>query len=252
MLKKRIIPIQLLKGGRLVKGRQFANYRDVGDPVTSSAVYNSQLADELIFLNTDTDLGIAPLLQLIDRVSKVVFMPLSFGGGIRTYADAALLIERGADKIILNSICYERPEIIKEIANTFGSQAVIVCIDVKFEQGSYALYSHNGQQRQLVCLKQHIELCDAMGAGEIMLQSIDRDGVMQGFDDNLVSNVSKWTNMPIIIAGGSGNYEHLKQTFLTTSVSAVACGSLFNFSDSNPMRANSFLKNHGIPLKLNK
>lgn len=252
MLKKRIIPIQLLKDGRLVKGKQFSHYRDVGDPITSSAVYNSQLADELIFLNTNSELGILPLLDIIDDVSKVVFMPLSFGGGIRSFQDAAQLIEHGADKVILNSISYESPEIIQEISNTYGNQAVIVCIDVRSVDGEYQLYSHNGSRYQACSLQQHISRCAALGAGEIMLQSIDLDGSMLGFDSQLAIDASQSSNMPIILAGGSGNYEHLKQAFLTAPISAIACGSLFNFSDSNPMRANAFLKNHGIALKLNK
>ena len=249
MLKKRVIPMQLLKNGRLVKGVQFDNYRDVGDPIASSAVYNSQLADELIFLNTDGELGIQPLLDIIDEVANVVFMPISFGGGIRTFDDAAALIKHGADKVVLNSVCYRTPELITEIANHFGNQAVVASVDVRTEDEELVLYSGNGAIKESVSFEQHVHELEARGAGEIMVQSIDRDGSMQGFDISLIERAVACCNMPVIIAGGSGNYEQLKDAFLAADISAVACGSLFNFSDSNPMRAIAFLRNYDLPFK---
>lgn len=249
MLKKRIIPIQLLKNGRLVKGTQFADYRDVGNPVSSSGVYNSQQADELIFLNTDIDQGIEPLIELIEEVSNVVFMPLSFGGGIRTFEDAAKLISLGADKVILNSVVYQKPELITEIIQHFGSQAVIVNIDVRSTENGWQLFSGNGQQSESVSLEQHINSVIEAGAGEIMLQSIDKDGSMSGFDIELAQFAAKVTTAPLILAGGSGNYEQLKDAFEQADISACACGSLFNFSDSNPMRAMAFLRNYDLPFK---
>jgi len=249
MLKKRVIPIQLLKNGRLVKGKAFTDYRDVGDPVASSGVYNSQLADELIFLNTDSKLGVEPLLDIIDEVANVVFMPISFGGGIREFDDAAALIKHGADKVVLNSVCYQKPELISDIANHFGNQAVVVCVDYRIIDGQVKLYSHNGDKQEMVSLEQHIAEIESRGAGEIMLQSIDRDGCMQGFDLELIKQVSDKCHVPVIIAGGSGNYEQLKEAFFAADISAVACGSLFNFSDSNPMRAIAFLRNYDLPFK---
>ena len=249
MLKKRIIPIQLLKDGRLVKGQQFANYRAVGDPVSSSGVYNSQIADELIFLNTNSELGIAPLLTIIEKVSEVAFMPMSVGGGIHSIEDASQLISQGADKVIVNSGCYDNYALLQDIATKFGIQAVVVCIDVRREKGSWHLYSRNGKQRQTISLEAHINNCLTHGTGELMLQSIDLDGSMQGYDIELAQYACKLANVPIIIAGGSGNYQQLKQAFCKTDISAVACGSLFNFSDSNPIRAKAFLQNHDIPFK---
>jgi len=249
MLKKRIIPIQLLKNNRLVKGTNFNNYRDVGDPVASSAVYNSQLADELIFLNTNSDQGIEPLVNLIENISEVVFMPISFGGGIKRFEDAALLISKGADKVIINSQSYKTPQLIAQISEHYGNQAIIVCIDVKYENQQYSLYSNNGTLLEMISLEEHIKGCIELGAGEIMIQSIDNDGLMQGFELELAKIVCHLANIPIILAGGSGNYDHLKSALCETQVSAVGCGSLFNFSDSNPMRAKAFLKNYDIPLK---
>jgi cyclase len=253
LLKKRIIPVQLLLDGRLVKTRKFGEWRDVGDPVKSSGVYNSQYADELVFLNISRDdRSIATLRAVIEEVSKVSFMPIAIGGGVRTAADAAELIRTGADKVVVNSAAYREPEIITETAATFGAQAMIVCIDARLdaESGRYQLYSDCGRLRENVSLADHIARCIAAGAGEIVIQSIDRDGTMEGYDIEMIRQVMAVSTIPVIAAGGSGNYTHLKDAFLETGVSAVACGSLFNFSDSNPIRAKAFLTNHGLNFKV--
>lgn len=252
MLKKRIIPVQLLVDGRLVKTVQFDRWRDVGDPVKSSAVYNSQYADELIFLNISRDRrSVADLQKLIKEVSTVCFMPMAMGGGITTAEEAAFLILNGADKIVVNSIAYGDSSVITKTADTFGAQAVVVCVDVRFdeERGDYVLYSDCGRRAQHVGLEEHVEHIIAAGAGEIMIQSIDRDGMMKGFDIALTQRVMAVSTAPVIAAGGSGNYEQMKDAFLATDVSALACGSLFNFSDSNPIRAKAFLSNHGLNFK---
>lgn len=252
MLKKRIIPVQLLLNERLVKTEKFDKWRDVGDPVKSSQVYNSQYADELIFLNIDRDGGdVQGMGDLIEKVSEVSFMPLAIGGGIRTFEDAAFLIKRGADKVVLNSIAYDEPGIISKISERFGIQAVIVGIDaIKDENtGGYQPVSNCGKTLQYVELEEHIKRVISFGAGEIMIQSIDRDGTMAGYDVELINLVMQVATVPVIACGGSGNYDHLKEAFLETNVSALACGSLFNFSDSNPMRAKNFLSNYGIPFK---
>lgn len=253
MLKKRIIPVQLLSGDRLVKPVRFGEWRDVGDPVKSAAVYNSQYADELIFLNVARSGRKAEdLAPLIREVSKVCFMPIAMGGGIATADDAAFLILNGADKIVVNSAAYRRPEIITQTAGRFGAQAVIVSIDAAWDAGrkGYRLYSDCGRRLEAVSLAKHAQNCADAGAGEIMIQSIDRDGTMSGFDIRLIQLVMQATSLPVIGAGGSGNYEHLRQAFLETDVSALACGSLFNFSDSNPMRAKAFLSNYGLKFKV--
>lgn len=253
MLKKRIIPVQLLLDGRLVKTRKFGDWRDVGDPVKSSGVYNSQYADELIFLNISRDdRSIATLRSVIEAVSKVSFMPMAMGGGVNSAADAAELIRTGADKVVINSACYRDRSIITATADAFGAQAVIVSIDARMdpESGSYALYSDCGRMRENVTLAEHVTRCIDAGAGEIMIQSIDRDGTMEGYDIELIRQAKAIATIPVIAAGGSGNYGHLKDVFLETDVSAVACGSLFNFSDSNPIRAKAFLSNYGLNFKV--
>jgi cyclase len=253
MVKKRIIPVQLLVDDRLVKTVRFGQWRDVGDPVKSSAVYNSQYADELIFLNISrSNRTVAELARIITDVSKVCFMPMAMGGGIANAADAAFLILNGADKVVVNSAAYSRPEIITETARTFGSQAVIVCIDASWDadRKTYRLYSNCGQRPVGVSLGDHVKRITDAGAGEIMIQSIDRDGTMTGYDVELIARTMRETSVPVIGAGGSGNYEHLKEAFLETDVSALACGSLFCFSDSNPIRAKAFLSNYGLRFKV--
>lgn len=253
MLKKRIIPIQLLLNGRLVKTLKFDQYRDVGDPVASSRVYNSQSADELIFLNIDREAhSIEPLLKILERVSAVCFMPLALGGGIRNFEDAAQLIRQGADKVVLNSICYRNKKIIHEVVQRFGSQAVVVAVDARWDETlkRYELYSHCGRQFEEVSLEDHIEACLQAGCGEIFIQSIDQDGVMQGFDLRLIQQVTAMSSVSVIACGGSGDYHHLKEVFAKTHADAVACGSIFNFSDSNLIRAKAFLSNYGLPFKV--
>lgn len=252
MLKKRIIPVQLLNSGRLVKSIEFGNFRDVGDPVKSSSVYNSQYADELVLLNISRDdRSIADLLKIVVNVSKVSFMPLAIGGGIKTSNDAAMLIRNGADKVVINSAAYHNPEVITETSNRFGAQAVIIGIDVRWdaETKDYVLYSGCGGTVEDVRLEEHVSRVVDAGAGEIMIQSIDRDGSMKGFDIPLIKRVMATSSTPVIGAGGSGNYEQLKDAFLETDVSALACGSMFNFSDSNPLRAKAFLSNYGLNFK---
>ncbi len=251
MLKRRIIPVQLLMNGRLVKTRRFVDWRDVGDPVKSSAVYNSQSADELILLNIARDrASVQPLAELIDKVSLECFMPLSVGGGICNFDDAAYLIQHGADKVVINSAAYRDRELISRIADRFGTQAIIVSIDARREVDGYVAVSASAGQKETVTLEEHIRECEAAGAGEFMIQSVDKDGTMEGFDLPLLHLACTAAKVPVIGCGGSGQYNHLKEAFLETQVSALACGSLFNFSDSNPLRAKAFLSNYGMQFKV--
>ena len=253
MLKKRIIPVQLLIDDRLVKTILFDKYRDVGNPVTSSKIYNYSDADELVFLNINRkQRSVEPLLSLIEGVSEVCFMPLSLGGGIKNIEDAELLILNGADKIIINSAVYNDLSLISRIAHKFGTQAVIVSIDVKFDtiRKQYRLYSNCGRQTENVSLEEHVKSVVEYGAGEILVNSIDRDGTMTGYDIELIRLAVEYAGIPVIGCGGAGNFEHMKNAFLETDASALACGSLFNFGDNNPIRAKAFLSNYNLPFKV--
>lgn len=249
MLKRRIIPIELLDTGRLVKTVGFGSPRDVGDPVKSSKVYSDQDADELVLLNICRENRcITPLVGAVTRIAEHCFVPLTVGGGISCTQDAGLLFAAGADKVLINSAAYATPELISDIAAIFGSQAVVVGIDVRAESGLLALYSDCGRCREGESLEVHIAKIVQAGAGEIMIQSIDNDGKMNGYDLDLLGAVVSLSSLPIIMAGGAGDFMHLKQAFDAGS-DAAACGSLFNFGDNNPWRAKAFLKNYGIPLK---
>jgi imidazole glycerol-phosphate synthase subunit HisF len=249
VLKRRIIPIQLLSGERLVKTSIFDAPRDVGDPVKSSKVYSDQDADELVLLCIDRDnRNIHRLVDVVKLIAQHCFVPFTVGGGITNIQDAEMLFEAGADKVLVNSISYNNSHVISNIAQRYGRQAVVVGIDVRVDQTGYTLYSCGGHKRESVHLQEHIDSVVRAGAGELLVQSIDRDGVMQGYDINLLKQVTSCSPVPVIAAGGAGHFLHLKEAF-DVGVDAVACGSLFNFGDNNPLRAKAFLKNHGIPLK---
>lgn len=249
MLKRRIIPIELLNSGRLVKTVCFDAPRDVGDPVKSSQVYSDQDADELVLLNICRDKrNIDELMDTVTHISQECFVPFTVGGGISSLVDAAKIIDAGADKVLVNSAAYQNPNLIKEIAERFGRQAVVLGIDVRFQDGKHVLYSNCGRNQEIISLKNHFSRLAQAGAGEIMIQSIDRDGTMSGYDLDLLNTLSRISSIPIIIAGGAGDFMHLKEAF-DGGADAAACGSLFNFGDNNPLRAKAFLKNYSIPLK---
>lgn len=249
MLKRRIIPIELLSGGRLVKTCVFGAPRDVGDPVKSSMVYSDQDADELMLLHIDREgRRMAVLVDTVARIAEHCFVPLTAGGGIKRLEDADPLFVAGADKVLVNSVAYQEPGVLTDIADRYGRQAVVAGIDVRVEDGSFVLYSDCGRVREQVTLDDHISAVIAAGAGELMIQSIDRDGIMDGYDIGLLKQVVAAATVPVIAAAGAGHFLHLKEAFDAGSA-AAACGSLFNFGDNNPLRAKAFLKNYGIPLK---
>lgn len=249
MLKRRIIPIELILAGRLVKTVGFDVARDVGDPVKSSKVYSDQDADELLLLQIDRNLRtIESLVSIVDRIAEHCFVPLTVGGGINKLEHAQRLFEAGADKVVVNSASYKNKELIQEISKYFGCQAVVIGVDVRFEKDEYVLYSDCGRRRENIALRDHISQVIDAGAGELMFQVIDRDGIMQGYDLLLIQMLLEISKVPVIAASGAGTFLHLKEA-LDLGVDAVACGSLFNFGDNNPLRAKAFLKNYGIPLK---
>ena len=252
MLKKRIIPLQLYDDQRLVKTIQFKNPRDVGDPVKSSKIYSDQDADELIILNISRfkKNNLKNLIELLTKISEEVFMPLSVGGGITSYEQVEELFYFGADKVIINTAAYSNKQLINSIANRFGKQSITIGIDVKKIDNQLLLYSQKGDFYEKISLKNHIKNVINEGAGEIFIQNIDRDGMMNGYDLETIKYVVENSTVPVIASGGSGNYMHMLEAFNITKVSGLCCGSLFNFGDNNPIRAKAFLKNYDINLKI--
>jgi cyclase len=222
MLKKRVIPVMLLKDGRVVKTTQFANPRDVGDPVSQARIHNNNGADELMILNIQPDKGVQPLLDVIEEIGKVCFIPVAVGGGIRTEEDAATLIKAGAEKVVIRTMY----QLIPAIAEHFGQQAVVWCYD-------YA---------------EPVKELGDMGAGEVVLHATDRDGIRKGYDVQTISNVRKSLKCPIIAMGGCGHYQHMVDAF-NAGADACASGAMFAFTDSNPFRARAYLRSKGIPVR---
>lgn len=250
MLKKRIIPVELLNNGRLVKTVKFGKFRDVGDPIKSSQVYSDQDADELILLNINRENRmVGETAKYLKDISGKCFMPLAVGGGIQTIDDAKLLFDSGADKVIINTAAYSNKPLLSYIVSRWGSQALIVSIDAsKTTEEKYVTKSECGRKLEALKLVEHISAVIDLGAGEIMINSIDNDGAMNGYDLVLIDLVMSVCTIPLIVCGGAGNYDDLKGAF-NKGVAAVACGSLFNFGDNNPLRAKAYLKNYNIPLK---
>ena len=251
MLKKRIIPLLLLLNNRLVKTINFDKYKDVGSPTSTAKIFNDSDADEIILLNINRkDRTITSLIPFLKKISKECFIPISAGGGINTLEDATNVIKNGADKIVINSICYNNYDFVKNLSSKLGKQAVVASVDVRKIDQKFCLFSNCGKNLNSVTLKEHIQRLIQNNIGEIMINSIDREGTMQGPDHDLITQVNKISNVPIIYSSGIGNYDHIKDIFKTSNISAVACGSLFNLTDSNPIRVKSYLKIYDIPLRI--
>jgi imidazole glycerol-phosphate synthase subunit HisF len=250
MLKVRIIPILLLKNGRMVKGKQFTDFRDTGDPVFASRIYNAQFVDELIFLDIDaTNENRETNADVVNEVSKECFMPLTIGGGISTIEQIRELLNAGADKVVINTAALNDPAFITRASEVFGSQCIVIGIDVKKEGDDYVIYSNSGKVKRDEDLVAYIKQVQTLGAGEIFINSIDNDGMMNGYDIELIDLVMSVTSLPVIACGGAGNFMHLVDTFRETKVNALAMASIYHFGDNNPVRARAYLKNHEIPIK---
>lgn len=250
MLKQRLIPTLLLRDNRLVKGVNFDNYRETGNPVSAARIYNAQYVDELIIIDIDaTNEQRSFSSVIIDKISKECFMPLTIGGGINSIKVIRDLVLKGADKVVINSAVFDNNSLISKAANIFGKQCIVVGIDVKNEMGAYRVYRNSGKVLCDVELIDHVKNVEQMGAGEIFINNISNDGKMEGYDLNLINLLTSNSNLPIIACGGAGNFKHLSEAYSKTNVSGLAMASIFHFGDNNPIRARAFLKNNKINLK---
>jgi imidazole glycerol-phosphate synthase subunit HisF len=239
----------LLRGARCVKGKQFTEFRDTGNPVTATRVYNAQAADELMFLDIDaTHEGRPTNLDVVEKVSEEAFMPFTVGGGIRSTDDVRRALNAGADKVSITTAAIETPDLVSATAEMFGSQCVVAGIDVRREGSELCIYTHSSRRRLAIDFVELVRELDRRGAGELLINSIDRDGMMAGYDLELVAAAVRATKKPVIACGGAGNYGHLADAF-AAGAHAVACASLFHFGDNNPPRVRAFLKNSGYPVK---
>jgi len=251
MLKVRVIPTLLWKDFGLVKGMGFDSWRRVGAVLPAVKIYNLREVDELILLDiTATHEKRHPDFISISEFAQECFCPLTVGGGISNLEDVKSLLRAGADKVCINSAAYENPYLISEIADRFGSQCVVVSIDVQPErEGQYFCFSHSGTRNTGEEVQAWARKAEEMGAGEIMICSIPRDGTMQGYDLDLIKQVSDCTHIPVIASGGAGNYEDLYQAVSQGHASAVAAASIFHFTEQTPLEAKKYLAEHGVMVR---
>lgn len=246
------MPTILYNGCELVKGVKFDGWRCIGSVMQSVKVYNMRQVDELIFLDIRATLEHRkPDFKMIDDIADECFMPFTVGGGIATLNDVKNLFDVGADKIAINSTAHSNPKIVQQISEKFGSQCVVVSIDVRKNiDGSYQVFSHSGTQRtekDPVVFAQEME---QMGAGEILLTSIDLDGTMQGYDIDLINKVSNAVTIPVIASGGAGSYSDMLQAINQGGASAIAAASIFHFTHQTPLEAKKYLAQQGVNVRL--
>ena len=260
MLAKRIIPCLDVTGGRVVKGVNFVELRDAGDPVEIAARYNEQGADELTFLDiTATSDERDLILPIIEAVASQVFIPLTVGGGVRTVDDVRRLLNAGADKVSFNSAAVAQPQVIAEAAERYGSQCIVVAIDAKRRPGasgapgapaSWEVYTHGGRRATGLDAVQWARRMAELGAGEILLTSMDRDGTKSGFDLPLTRAVSDAVPVPVIASGGVGALEHLSDGIRIGGADAVLAASIFHYGEYTVQQAKERMRERGIPVRL--
>ncbi len=256
MLAKRVIPCLDVKEGRVVKGVKFENLRDAGDPVEIAKQYDAEGADELVFLDiTASSDKRNILLDVVTRTAEAVFMPLTVGGGVRTTDDIRTLLKSGADKVSLNTRAVENPQVLKDGAEKFGAQCIVLAIDAKRRDPNDAskgweVYTHGGRtptgKDAVEWAKQGVQL----GAGEILLTSMDRDGTKNGYDLELTRAISEGVNVPVIASGGVGTLDHLAEGILKGKADAVLAASIFHYREYSVKQAKEYMKGKGIPVRL--
>ncbi|MDT8440221.1 MAG: imidazole glycerol phosphate synthase subunit HisF [Desulfuromonadales bacterium] len=254
MLTRRIIPCLDVKDGRVVKGVQFVELRDAGDPVEAAAAYDAQGADELTFLDiTASSDKRSIILDVVARTAERVFMPLTVGGGVRAITDIRNLLNAGADKVSINTAAVHRPEFVREAAERFGSQCIVVAIDARRVAGSdprtWEVYTHGGRNPTGIDVLDWAERMASYGAGEILLTSMDCDGTRDGYDIPLTRAVSDRVGIPVIASGGVGSLEHIRQGLVEGGASAALAASIFHFREYTIGECKQYLREHGVPVR---
>ncbi len=251
MLAKRIIPCLDVKDGRVVKGISFVQLRDAGDPVECARIYDEQGADELVFLDiTASSEGRKTMLEVARRTAEVVFMPVTVGGGINTIEDIRALLNAGADKVSINTAAVRNPDFVKEASERFGSQCIVVAIDAKRRDGGWEVYTHGGRRPTGIDAIQWARRVQELGAGEILLTSMDKDGTKDGYDIELTRAVAEAVSIPVIASGGAGTLEHLYEAFTRGMADAALAASIFHFGEFTIRETKEYLKRRGITVRL--
>ena len=251
MLTKRIIPCLDIKEGRTVKGTNFVDLRDAGDPVELGALYAKEGADELVFLDiTATVDNRKTLVNLVREVARHVNIPFTVGGGISSIEDVSALLNAGADKVSINSSAVRRPELIDELALQFGSQCIIVAIDTRQVNGHDWVHTHGGRRITEIKTIPWAKEVESRGAGEILLTSMDTDGTKAGFANVLTAEISSHSSIPIIASGGAGSMEHFYEVFTKGKADAGLAASIFHFKEIEILALKNYLANKGIPMRI--
>ena len=250
-LAKRIIPCLDVDNGRVVKGTNFVNIRDAGDPVETARRYNDEGADEITFLDiTATSDARDTTLHMVEKVAGEIFIPLTVGGGVRTLQDIRNLLNAGADKVAINSAAVKNPEFVQEAAAHFGNQCIVVAIDAKqTAPGQWRIFTHGGRKEtELDAVLWAKKMAD-YGAGELLVTSMDRDGTKSGFDNALLREITSRVNVPVIASGGVGTLDHLVEGITQGGCDAVLAASIFHFGTYSIAQAKAHLAAHGIPVR---
>lgn len=253
MLTKRIIPCLDVKDGRVVKGVSFVNLRDAGDPVEVAAIYDREGADELCFLDiTASHENRKTIIDVVEQTAARVFMPVTVGGGVRTLDDIRALLNAGADKVSINTTAVQQPEFVREAAQRFGTQCIVVAIDAKRQEagGQWQVYTHGGRKATGLDAVEWAQRMEGYGAGEILLTSMDQDGRQNGYDLELTAAVSARLSIPVIASGGVGTLEHLYDGLVQGKADAVLAASIFHYRTHTIQQAKTYLRERGVPVRL--
>lgn len=251
MLTKRIIPCLDIKEGRTVKGTNFVDLRDAGDPVELATIYAKEGADELVFLDiTATVDNRKTLADLVKKVAHAINIPFCVGGGISSIADVAVLLNAGADKISINSSAVRNPELVDKLAKEFGSQCIVVAIDTRYVDNQNIVHTHGGRKATDLNTLNWAKEVENRGAGEILLTSMDTDGTKAGFANLLTSEISGAANIPIIASGGAGTMEHFYDVFTDGKADAALAASIFHFKEIGIPELKNYLKNRGLHMRI--
>ena len=252
MLKNRIIPCLDVKNGRVVKGINFVNLVDAGDPAEQAKIYYDGGADEICFLDiTASHENRSTMLDVVKKTTKNCFVPLTVGGGVRSIKDINNLLRAGADKVSINTAAVTNENLIKDGVNKFGSQCIVVAVDAKKVGGNkWEVFTHGGRKSTGIDVLKFVEKMESLGVGEILLTSMDRDGTKKGYDLDLTKKVSNLINIPVIASGGVGNLEHLYEGVKIGEASAVLAASIFHFGEHTILEAKQYLDSKGIPVRI--
>ncbi len=246
----RIIPVLLLENGRMVKTIRFENTREVGNPSTAVRVYNAQGADEIIFLNIDSKEGLTDsFLDIIEKAASEAFIPLTAGGGIKHIDDITKLLQIGADKISLNSVAIVNPDFIRKASEKFGKNCIVISIDVKKINGDYFVFSNRGTVNTGLDPVKFAKKCEDLGAGEILLSSIDKDGTMTGYDLDLLKVVTNAVGINVIANSGVGNLNHFTEAIAQCKSNALAASSIYHFTDQHIIKVKSYIGSNGYQIR---